>query len=189
MQEETKPLRRDISLEFGGTAGLKAEQNRKSGDMKAQEYMAEQIERMGPILAHFIATTAPDKLAWKPLTQSSTATRSIMEQVAECVGVNHSFAALLRGEGVPAGAMALPELRNAQEAETQLIDSAKALAAVIHALDDEALTRTFQTRRGSTTGKNLMIAAYRNMAYHAGQINLIQMLIGDAEFHTPPAWL
>ena len=157
--------------------------------MKAQEYMAEQIERMGAILAHFVATTAPDKLTWKPLTESSTATRSVLEQIAECVGVNHSFAALLRGEGAPAGAMTLPELKNAQEAETQLIDSAKALAAAVRALDDDALTRTFQTRRGPTMGKNLMIAAYRNMAYHAGQINLIQMLTGDAEFHTPPAWL
>ena len=157
--------------------------------MNAQGFMAEQIERMGPVLAHFVATTAPDKLTWKPLTESSAATRSVLEQIAECVGVNHSFAALLRGEGAPAGPMTLPELRNAQEAETQLINSAKALAAVVRALDDEALTRTFQTRRGSTTGKNLMIAAYRNMAYHAGQINLIQLLTGDAEFHTPPAWL
>lgn len=161
--------------------------------MNAQEYMAEQIERMGPILAHFVAATVPDKLTWKPLvegsTEGSTATRSILEQMAECVGVNHSFAALLRGEGAPVGAMTLPELRNTQEAETQLIDSAKTLAAVVRALDDDALTRTFQTRRGATTGKNLMIAAYRNMAYHAGQINLIQLLTGDAEFHTPPGWL
>ena len=159
--------------------------------MNAQEYMAEQIERMGPTLAHFVAATAPDKLTWTPSVAGSTATRNVLEQIAECVGVNLYFAALLRddGEGPPTGGMTLPEMTEAQETQEQLIASTTALAAAVRALDDAGLTRIFQTRRGPTPGKNLMMAAYRNMAYHAGQINQIQLLAGDAEFHAPPNWL
>lgn len=159
--------------------------------MNAQDYMAEQIERMGPILAHFVATTAPEKLAWKPYLEGSAGTRSILEQIAECVGVNHYFAALLRGDAAEMfpGGMTVPELTDGQEAQSQFVASTEVFAAAVRGLDDEALTRIFQTRRGPTTGKNLMMAAYRNMAYHAGQINLIQLLAGDADFHQPPTWL
>ena len=159
--------------------------------MNAQEYMAEQIERMGPILAHFVEETAPDKLTWQPALEGSAPTRSVLEQIGECVGVNLVFAALLRGEGggAPLGAYPIMKITNAQEAREQLIAATRALAEAVRALDDEGLTRTFQTRRGQTTGKNLMMAAYRNMAYHLGQINLIQLLAGDAAFHAPPTWL
>lgn len=157
--------------------------------MTAQDYMAEQIERIGQSMAHFAAVTDPEKLTWQPSVEGSAATRSILEQIAECVAVNHYFAALLRGDEPPAGGMTLPALTDAQEAERHLSASTAVLAAAVRALDDDGLTRTFQTRRGATLGKNLIMLAYRNMAYHTGQINLIQLLAGDAEFHAPPTWL
>jgi hypothetical protein len=158
--------------------------------MTAQEYMAEQTARMGQIIAHYVATTHPDKLNWQPQMEGSAPTRSVLEQVGECVVVNRHFAALLRGEDVqvPAGGWIGPDFADSQDAQNQVIASATQLAEVIRALDEEALNRAFQLRRGPTTGKNLMIMAYRNMAYHGGQINLIQLLTGDAEWHMPPAW-
>ena len=69
------------------------------------------------------------------------------------------------------------------------MSSAGELAVVIRAVADDALETLIQTPRGSAPIKNLMLAAYRNMAYHAGQINFIQTLTGDAEFHAPPTWL
>ena len=158
--------------------------------MTAQEYMAEQTERMGPILAHFIAVTAPDKLKWEPSVEGNAPARSVLNQIVECVGVNRQFAALLRGDEIPlgSGSSPVPELTEAQDAQDQIIASARELAVSIRGLDDKALERTFQTSRGARTGENLMIAAYRNMVYHAGQINQIQLLTGDAEFHAPPGW-
>ncbi len=158
--------------------------------MNAQEYMAEQIEKMGPILAHYVATTAPDKLNWQPHVEGSAPTRSVLEQIGECIVVNRFMAAMLRGEDVkpPAGGWVGPEFADAQDAQNQLIDSTTQLAAAIRQLDDEGLNRTFQMRRGPTSGKNLMMMAYRNMAYHGGQINFIQLLAGDEEFHMPPQW-
>ena len=158
--------------------------------MNAQEYMAEQVERIGPILAHYVATTDPSKLDWEPAVEGSAPTRSVLEQIGECVVVNRHFAALLRGENppLPAGGWTHEGFADSQDAQEQLIASANELAQAIRAFDDDGLARTFQLRRGPTTGKNLLIMAYRNMAYHAGQINFIQMLAGDAEFHMPPAW-
>ena len=158
--------------------------------MTAQEYMAEQTARMGAIIAHYVATTHPDKLQWQPHVEGSAATRSTLEQVGECVVVNRYFSALLRGEDVqvPAGGWSGPEFADSHDAQTQIIASAAELAEAIRALDDNALNQIFQLRRGPTSGKNLMIMAYRNMAYHGGQINLIQLLTGDAEWHMPPAW-
>ena len=37
-------------------------------------------------------------------------------------------------------------------------------------------------------GKNVILMPMRNMGYHIGQLNLIQMLYGDAEFHVPANW-
>lgn len=158
--------------------------------MNAQEYMAEQVEKMGPILAHYVATTAPDKLHWQPGVEGSAPTRSVLEQIGECVVVNRFMAALLRGEDVkpPAGGWTGPDFVDAQDAQNQLIDSTKQLADAIRRLNDADLDRTFQMRRGPTSGKNLMMMAYRNMAYHGGQINFIQLLTGDDEFHMPPQW-
>ena len=158
--------------------------------MNAQEYMAEQVEKMGPILAHYVATTAPDKLDWQPSVAGSAPTRSVLEQIGECIAVNRFMAAMLRGEDVkpPAGGFTHSGFSSSQDAQEQLIASATELANAIRALDDDGLNRAFQMRRGPTSGKNLMMMAYRNMAYHGGQINLIQLLTGDEEFHMPPQW-
>ena len=37
-------------------------------------------------------------------------------------------------------------------------------------------------------GENVIVMCLRNMAYHAGQTNFIQILYGDTEFHVPPTW-
>ena len=38
-------------------------------------------------------------------------------------------------------------------------------------------------------GITLIEMPYRNMAYHCGQLNFIQTIYGDKEFHLPPTWL
>lgn len=157
------------------------------------EFQARRIERMTASLAHFVATTAGDRLEWCPATDTNSQTRSVMAQVGECVGVNRYTAALLRGEapeqfpgrnGAP-----LITFSNGEEAQEQLVASGQEFAAAVRALNEDALTRTYPHWRGPLTGEVLLEAPYRNMAYHAGQINMIQLLAGDTEFHLPPTWL
>lgn len=158
--------------------------------MTIQEFMAEQIERMGDSLANFIETTDPSKISWKPEMPGSAPTRDVLEQAQEYIAVNRYFAALLRGEQieVPAGGVRGTPLSDVGDARLQLADSCAELAAAIRALDEPSMAKLYSHWRGPVSAGKLMIGAYRNMAYHAGQINLIQMLSGDAEFHVPPTW-
>ena len=158
--------------------------------MHVPEYMAIQIERTADSLAYFIGTTHEDKLQWQPQTEGSAPTRSVLEQVAECVVVNRMIAAGLRGEVMPAPTGGVPALvlTNASEAQEQLRASGAELAAAVRSLTEADLEKMYQHPRGQFMGANLIMMPLRNMAYHAGQVNLIQMLAGDPEFHVPPQW-
>lgn len=156
------------------------------------EFQARKIERMAASLAHFVSTTAPDKLDWCPATDETSQTRSVLAQVKECVGVNRYTAALLRGETpeVPGGPSTPSiEFADSEDAQKQLIDSGHELADAVRALDESALTHVYPHWRGPIAGEIIIEMAYRNMAYHAGQVNMIQLLSGDTEFHVPPSWL
>ena len=153
------------------------------------EYQGDKIECMAASLAHFVATTAEDRLDWCPATDEKSQTRLVMQQVSECVAVNRYTAALLRGE-TPTH---IPGWREApaisQDAQEQLVASGQELAAAVRALDEEALTRVYPHVRGPLSGEIVMELLHRNMAYHAGQINMIQLLTGDTEFHVLPTWV
>ena len=153
--------------------------------MTIQEYVADQTERIAASLSHFAATTDPACLTWELSAEGEGHTRSVLDQIAECVGVNHRFAALLRGETAP-DAPSAPQ--SAAEVQAQLTASAGELAAAIRAVPDDAMDNVIETPRGAAIVKNLILASYRNMAYHAGQINFIQTLAGDSEFHAPSSW-
>jgi hypothetical protein len=158
--------------------------------MTVQEYVARQTERMTEALAHFIDSTQADRLDWQPPSEGSEPCRSAYHQISECVQVNRRFAALLRGEPMPSGSLQTTEIAfgSPQEAQEQLLASGRELASAIRALPDDGLAREFPHPRGVMRGENFILMAYRNMAYHAGQINFIQTLYGDPEFHLPPNW-
>lgn len=157
------------------------------------EFQARKIERMAASLAHFVSTTPESCLDWCPATGADSQTRSIMAMIGECVAVNRHAAALLRGESsIPfPGRDGTPLLAfsNSEDAQQQLTASGQELAAAVRALDDEALTRIYLHWRGPLAGELIVEMPYRNMAYHAGQVNMIQLLTGDSEFHMPPTWL
>lgn len=155
--------------------------------MTVPEHMAHQTERVAASLANFIATTPEDRLNWKPEFSGAVGLRSVLEQISECAGVNRLIARVLRGETVT-GSYEETVFADGAEAQALLIASAKELTNAISALSDADLTRVFNHPRAQIPGENLIMMGYRNMTYHAGQINLYQMLLGDAEFHLPPTW-
>jgi hypothetical protein len=154
--------------------------------MTPQQLLAEQVERIADSIAHFVETTAPEALDWKPENPGSAGSRSILQMVAECVAVNRRFTAKLShadSEGIQE-----PVLENSGDAVKQIIDSGRRFAAVIRDLSDDALAADYLHKGNHVSGDYLIVGAYRNMAYHSGQINLIQMLKGDPEFHRPQSW-
>jgi len=137
----------------------------------------------------FFGTTQEEKREWQPSFGSdATTTRSALQQVGECVVVNGYMAKLIRGEELtPVGSYEMG-FASVEEAKTLLLESANALAEAIRTLPDANLEGVYQHPRGQILGKNVIIMPLRNMAYHAGQINFIQTLYGDTEFHVPPTW-
>ena len=152
--------------------------------MTVQEYEARRIERMARVLAHYVATTSEQHLEWCPTTSEESCTRCVLEQIRECVAVNRMIAALIRCDGCePAETGPITGSASAQE---ELIASAREVAEVIRGMSDELLDKRYTTPRATMTGEVLIELPGRNMTYHGGQINFIQLLLGDREFHMHP---
>jgi hypothetical protein len=159
--------------------------------MPVSEFQAKKIERIAESLAHFVRTTRDDKLDWNVPGENGGAGRSVLEMVGECIVVNRRIAALLRGEPVDStSAMASPPApSDVAVACDDLIASGREMADAVRQLDDAALSTLYTTWRGPLPGEIIIEMGYRNMAYHAGQVNFIQCLYGDPEFHLPPTWI
>ena len=159
--------------------------------MTVFEFQASRIERIAAAMAHFIATTRDDALDWHPPIEGAD-TRSIYEQVGECVLTNRSFAAALRGENrdpKPArDASAAIVFADSQDAQRQIVESAAELAKAVRGMNEEDFDREYPHWSGPIRGEIFIEMPYRNMAYHAGQVNYIQTLYGDTEFHVPEFW-
>ena len=158
--------------------------------MTIPAYMARQTERLADSLAHFVATTPEDRLVWHPAIEGGAPTRSILEQVSECVVVNRMLATLIRGGSLTPQPLDAPPIKfaNGQDAQEQLVASARELSAAIGAMCEGDLARVYEHPRAPMVGENLIMMGLRNMAYHAGQANFIQILYGDTEFHVPVTW-
>lgn len=153
--------------------------------MTVQEFQARKTERIAIALAHFVDSTPADKLDWCPATGDESCTRSVLGVVAECVACNRMIASLLCCDVRTEEPM--PKVTDAASARAELKKSATEAAAAIRDLPDEALGRTYQMTSMTMSGEVLMDIPYRNMVYHGGQINYIQLLLGDKEFHVTPA--
>jgi hypothetical protein len=153
--------------------------------MNVIEWNARNIEGSADRVAYWVTTTREGRLNWKPSADPESKTRSVLEQIDECINANYRIAAMLSGETPPAPAAAPT---SAGEASDKLIASAKALATVVRELDEASLARELQTPMGSLPGAVLAGIAAMNMVYHGGQINFIQCLYGDTEWRpSPPA--
>jgi len=153
------------------------------------EFQADATARMGRTMAFYLDATPPDKLAWTPPLPGAAGLRSMFEVVGECVLVNDLMARCLRGETVPQGpihGMPAPEFASGGDAQAEIIRSADNLAQAIRDLPLGAEAGETLMWRGAIPTSFAIEVPYRNMAYHGGQINLIQLLYGDAENRLPP---
>jgi hypothetical protein len=150
-------------------------------------WVAEQFESASKAVGHWVTTTPADKLDWKPKAEGCPGEgRTIYDQIHECAQVNRRFAVILSG-GTPGPWEEEAKYTSGEEAAADLQSSASEIAKVIRELGDDMLTREFTTARGSMTGNSMISIALGNMYYHGGQINQIQLMLGDTEFHFPGA--
>ncbi len=155
--------------------------------MTAQHYMGDATERAAAFLTHFIEITPPEKRDWTPTIEGAEGLRSMLDMADECIIANKMYTNILQGGALPTGNPfeASRGFSTWDEGKVILAQSAKELADVIRSLSDEALSGTILTRRGEMPGTMAIEMASRNMNYHSGQVNLFQLLYGDATFHFP----
>jgi hypothetical protein len=155
--------------------------------MTVPEYMADATERAAAFLTHFVESTPPEKRDWTPPLAGAVELRPMLDMVGECILANRMFASVLQGAPPPsASPIEAPRpFESWEDGKLQLAESAKALADVIRGLTDADLEKTIVTRRGPLPCAQVIEMATRNMHYHTGQVNLFQLLYGDAVFHFP----
>lgn len=131
-----------------------------------------------------------DKWEWSPMGDA----RCAQQQVAECALTPVLINALLDGRVLP---FADPEFRRRREetmASLNTLDAAEAAAqehypplyARIEAFTDADLEKTVPVPFGG--GRDVALAdllffTYQNVVYHTGQVNYIQLMLGDKEMH------
>lgn len=151
--------------------------------MTLGEFQARQIVKSARIFCTFLRSTREDRLNWRPQTEAASETRSILEMAGECVFANRRFLAIFTGQPLPTAPPSFAVFETVDEACHALIDSAETLALEVAKLHGEGLERVVTTHRGPMPAALAMQFPVRNMTYHFGQLNLIQMLYGDTEFH------
>ena len=154
--------------------------------MTVQEFQAEKIEGAAKLLAFWLSAMPEDKQSWVPEVVGAAGLRTAREQVAECAAANRFFATLLRGEkAIPFRPFEVKsEYASSEEAQQDLIASAAECAAAVRGLSEADLEKEYRLR-WSMTGYQVIEFPYRNMTYHSGQLNQLQLLYGDTEFHIP----
>lgn len=155
--------------------------------MTVQQWQAKVIERAAEAVAVWLETTPEEKLGWIPLVEGSAGVRSILQQMEEVSGINFAMAGLLRGEARDPAAEEKDKgtITTGAQAVQQLKESARTLAAAVRDMPDSAFTQVYDTGWAKLSGAALIELAANNMIYHGGQINYVQMLAGDKEFHFP----
>ena len=151
--------------------------------MTLAQWQARLIVKSAMIMATFVESTPEDKLRWKPAIDENSKTRSILEQVGECIFANVRFRNIFLGETPPQPPSEFDTFSSVEEATTELKRSANLLAEVLSVMDTHALAKDYVTHRGPMPGALAMQFPVRNMTYHMGQINMIQLLYGDTAFH------
>ncbi|MHB8635411.1 MAG: DinB family protein [Fimbriimonadaceae bacterium] len=147
------------------------------------QWQARQIEKAAHILSVFVESTPEDKLRWRPMADEKSNTRSVLDQVGECVFANNRFRSIFSGDPLPTPPDNFDTFSSGADATAQLKASANALANLIREMDSAALAKEYNTHRGPLPGAFVMQLPLRNMTYHMGQVNMIQLLYGDTEFH------
>src|SRR5262245_53455300 len=117
--------------------------------MNMFEWQGQSTEAAAKRLAHFVKTTREDWLEKAPKTEEASDTRSVVDQVSECVRVNRRFAALLEGRELAPDETVWTD---PNELCNLLVESATSLGAIIAKQDESMLGKTYDLPFGQFPG-------------------------------------
>ena len=116
-----------------------------------------------------------ESLAWRPMEHGKSAVMIL----AEISKSNFEIAAVILG--APAKKV---ETEDYEELKKLVIESAEEVCKAIDSLSDEALEGALTMPWGGIfAASQAILLPAGHMNYHDGQINYIQLLLGDTKFH------
>lgn len=158
--------------------------------MRYQDQVVKSTQRSLDDVCRAALAIPEDKLEWIPLGE----VRSVLDQMQEIAVSGRYFLPLVKtGEAPDFDAVARREavaLRGTFDSLDKCIAEARRSVAVlcqaIESVPDDALEREVVVPFGGgvmMTMADVMNGACWNMTYHLGQINQIQLMLGDKEMH------
>lgn len=121
---------------------------------------------------------------WKPLGEA----RSVLSQLVECATVPYFFASVLAGQPMDMHSPEAQAKRKEVESSITSLESAEAVANQSHEALYAAIAATTDLDAAcpmpwnpDTKASDVIFFTYWNLVYHIGQINYIQLLLGDTE--------
>jgi len=141
--------------------------------MSVQKFESLKIESLMELMAKTAREVPQDKIDWKPDPKGKS-TREILEHLT---GANHAFAALIRGESVPASDKQSFSIKPDQmdDAFAALHRSGLHLSEAIAEVTDSQLEEQREMR--------LISSPSSHISYHWGQLAYLQTLWGDQVDH------
>ncbi len=151
--------------------------------------LADKIVRSSKLLAYAVETTPAEYHHWKPVAVGQTGEgRTIVDQLFEVGGIFAKFASIIN-KTEPVESNVDSETVESSVAIKFLSDSAESLSSAILAMDPERLSEVHDLGWAKMPIAFMLEMAHNNAIYHFGQVNYMQLLLGDKEFHMPPGFL
>jgi hypothetical protein len=153
--------------------------------MNAKEVLEKHIGMQAKMYADDLKSMTHEQLATKP----GNSERCAYDFTYEIVLLNRRVVHRLKGEDPgawPGGSgfvAAPPEFCHQEAAIKELEDSVAALLSVLKQFPAERMTEPIAIESGMTSAEELCRIVAGNLAYHDGQLNLIQLMDGDTKVH------
>jgi hypothetical protein len=157
--------------------------------MTAQKFLLDRIASTGRVFRFWVEVMPEDKRDWIPAIDGTAQTRSVNDMLGELIEVNRMvFNALTGGDAPKQHPMLAPRpFEDASQALPMFDETLAQALSELEKIDASQLEETLEVGVRTMRYIDLYEVIYRNLWYHAGQVNLIQLQYGDAVFHLPGA--
>jgi hypothetical protein len=151
--------------------------------MRYQDQLVRQTQKALDDLVRSAQAVPSEKLDWVPMGSS----RSVLAQMQEIAGSAKFFAPILSERRVPAFEDGEPRRQlTFQECIESARESTSEICKLIAQFPDTELEHEMTMPFGGgmkMTMADVLGLHYWNLVYHLGQINQIQLMLGDREMH------
>jgi hypothetical protein len=158
--------------------------------MRYQDQVVRATQRALDDIVRAAEAVPESKLGWVPMGEA----RSVLSQMQEIAASGDWFIPIVRDRTLPAfdehARKESARMRAANDTLEKCIEAAKegtsALCREIAHFPSESLEDELVLPFGGgirMTMADILMLHYQNMTYHLGQINYVQLLLGDKEMH------